>query len=485
MVLESGNNVTLHYVFERTRGTTPTALGTPTSFTSSWPTVGAGTGVYTRGSGSWVTEGFYPGQQVTIAGHSNSENNGTFRVVTVTATVLTTDNTASVSETPASGTTTFEIRLSTIRANVRNVNVEKDTLESGEVRTTGQEADSRHGSRRVVGQVGGNVYQADLDDFIQMAMRNTFSTVTITSGTSIDFNTVDATTRAVGADFNGFTLVDDGVRPGDFITLASMGDSENDGRYRVTAVTNTSATLWPVEETRTPVTVSADGSGTVTYPGKRIDLGNTMYTVTSQTQYSGITKYKPLRHTTVGSMAISLAPAALASVTFEMLGASSDETDEGEIGSNSIANSAPVAATSNAPFTGFDGVVFENGTPVSVVTQVDFTVGLNRSLVAVIGSDRSPDVFDGTSQVSGNMTFFLEDSARLQSNFIDETEVPIYFGLESPDNTQFMSFNFPRVKVNGATENPPQSGPVPATGTIRCLEDATYATTMWVQVGNS
>lgn len=83
------------------------------SFASSWPTVGAGNGAYTRGSGSWVTDGFAVGQSVTIAGHSNGANNGTFTITAVTALVLTTDNSSSVSETPASGTTTFDVSFLT------------------------------------------------------------------------------------------------------------------------------------------------------------------------------------------------------------------------------------------------------------------------------------------------------------------------------------------------------------------------------------
>lgn len=44
---------------------------------------------YTRGSGSFVTDGFLAGQTVTTSGFTNSGNNGTHVIATVTATVMT------------------------------------------------------------------------------------------------------------------------------------------------------------------------------------------------------------------------------------------------------------------------------------------------------------------------------------------------------------------------------------------------------------
>lgn len=49
----------------------------------------AGTGTFSRGSGSFITDGFRPGDIVQSSGFSTSENNGTWRVLTVAATLLT------------------------------------------------------------------------------------------------------------------------------------------------------------------------------------------------------------------------------------------------------------------------------------------------------------------------------------------------------------------------------------------------------------
>lgn len=58
----------------------------------------------TRGTGSWVTDGFKVGMDITIAG--TASNNGTFTVTTVTATELTTDGSPSLAdETNVDGST--------------------------------------------------------------------------------------------------------------------------------------------------------------------------------------------------------------------------------------------------------------------------------------------------------------------------------------------------------------------------------------------
>lgn len=76
------------------------ATAQETTWTAAITSVATGTGVYT---GTFTEFAAYvPGSNVTISGFvTNAANNGTFKVISATATTLTTSNTASVSETHA------------------------------------------------------------------------------------------------------------------------------------------------------------------------------------------------------------------------------------------------------------------------------------------------------------------------------------------------------------------------------------------------
>jgi hypothetical protein len=61
-------------------------------------TVAAAGGTYTRGAGSYLTDGFRQGQTVTWSGFTNAGNNATKVILTLTATVMTTSTTGLVNE---------------------------------------------------------------------------------------------------------------------------------------------------------------------------------------------------------------------------------------------------------------------------------------------------------------------------------------------------------------------------------------------------
>lgn len=75
-----------------------------------------GNGVYTRSSGSFLTAGFIVGESVTWSGFTNPLNNVTSIILSVTATVMTTTNSAAVPEGPTAATSVFGTRSPTIPA---------------------------------------------------------------------------------------------------------------------------------------------------------------------------------------------------------------------------------------------------------------------------------------------------------------------------------------------------------------------------------
>ena len=487
MALASGSRAVFTYVRERTRGETPAALSTAESVTGVVVTASGSNGTYTRGSGSWITAGIIEGQSVTVAGASNSVNNGTFEVVSVSATNLTLANSSATSETIA-GASTYAIRLESLRATSRQIGLSKNILDSAEVRASGQRSDSRHGFIQITGSPGFQLSNEDFEDVMELALRNTFSTPTLSSPTTIEYTAVAASTNIVSADFVGVDLITEGLRPGDFVTIASMG-AANNGRFRILTIalagSDTEITMVPALDGAAPIVEAANGSATVAYTGRRLDLGNALTTWTVERQFQDIAKYQPFRGVGANSLQVNVSPESIITCVLTLLGLGSSNSDEGKLNGSTLATTTPVAASSNAPYAAFDGSMFEGGSEIALVTSFDFTVALNRSLEPVVGSKFSPDIFDGTAQVTGNMTVFLDDTASINDKFVDETESQLYFSAESADQSDFVNFVLPRVKYNGADIDPPQSGAVPQPTPFEALENTTYGTAVWIQVSTS
>jgi hypothetical protein len=370
--------------------------------------------------------------------------------------------------TPGTGTPSF------LRATSRNVNLSKNTLESSEVRSTGQRADVRHGFRQIDGSIGFQLSLTDFDDLFEWAMRDTWGAVTISSTGNLTITTGSGDftlTRTTGS------WVTDTVRPGDFITLSGFSTGANNATWRVTAVTATDLTLY--DGAGDAVNEGPTGA-TAAYPGKRIDLGNTLTTWSIERQFLDITQYQLFAGVACNSLGLSISPEAIVTGTASVLGMTGGDI----VGTTGLPNT-PSAASSNEPFAAFDGTLFEAGSPIALVTSMDFTANHNRSLEPVVGATGSPDVFDGTTAVTGTVTAFLEDTSGLYTKFANETESSIYLDLQSPDGTQWLNFVFPRVKYQSADIDPPQNGAVPQSMAFEALEDATYQTSFWVQRSNA
>ena len=109
MTLASGSRVALRYCREAVRGVTPAGITTPATNLSAAANGGAaGRSKFVRSAGSFVTDGYCYGQYVKSAGFSNTVNNGTWRVRSVSATELVVDDASDVivDETAATANTT-------------------------------------------------------------------------------------------------------------------------------------------------------------------------------------------------------------------------------------------------------------------------------------------------------------------------------------------------------------------------------------------
>ena len=487
MSQESGTLVSLRYVREAAHGTTPAGVGTPVDSVAAVASGGSsGLSKFTRASGSWVTDGFVAGQWVKTYGFTTSANNGSWRVSSVSSTDLVVEDSGDVVADEAGDAGNFcRILMVDLRATGRSINLEKNILETAEVRSDRQKSDVRHGFNRVVGAPGFELSLASYDDLLELLAGRAWASVTTVTGINIASDASAKTfTRASGS------FITDGYRVGDVVRVAGFtgGDTGNNGDWTVLAVTATVLTVADPDSLMT--TVGAGASRTITYPGKRLDIGTVLSTMTLERVFAGVVKYQVFKGVAVDKMSLSVKPEAIVGGTFDLLGMIA-----AAMSGTPLSSVDAYPRNENTPFAAFDGRMFEGATPslISVVTGVDLSFSNNRSLAAVVGSKTSPDVFEGQVDLTGTLTAFFQDETLL-NKFINETESKMIVKLQDPDTpTDFMTIVLPRVKYTGGMMDPPQMGPVPLNMPFRALVQSglaaaggnTVASCMTIQRSNS
>lgn len=457
MVIESGPLVSLRYAREATHGVTPAGIGTTVDPIAADAT-GTGTSKFTRASGSFLVDGFVAGQRVTTAGFTNPTNNATWIIQSVIGGEIVVVDTGDVIITEAAaGGKSVRILMVEIRATARAVNLEKNILESAEVRADRQKSDVRHGFNRVVGSPGFELSLQSFDELLELMLGRAWVAVTAVSGVNIGINTgTKIIDRASGS------FITDGYRKGDIVRTTGFANSANNADWMVLTVAALQLTV--ADPDGVIVTEAAAGARTVTYPGKRLDVGTVLSTMTVERAFAGIVQYQVFKGVCVNQGSISVRPEAIVGGTMTLLGMSASP-----LSGTPISAVDPFPRPITTPFAAFDGKMFEGTGLIAVATSVDLAFANNRALAPVIGSKFSPDVFEGTVDLTGTLTALFETAALL-NKFINETESSMYIKLQDPQTpTNFMVLVFPRVKYTGGMIDPPQEGPVPISMPYRAL----------------
>lgn len=369
------------------------------------------------------------------------------------------------------GTTPGSPAMKFLRATTRDPNLEKDVLESEEVRSTRQVSDQRHGFNRVVGQLGFQLSRADFDEITEIALGGTWAAVTTGSATIAVDGPTQKFTRSGGS------FLTDGFRVGHVIN--STGFSNGGNNVSGSAVTIT--VLTATEMTVVGATLVTEGSAaarTITAPGKSLEIGTSLKTVTLERAFEDLTKFQVFRGVAVNNYRLTATPERMINVLMDLIGMSSAAI------SGTPLDASPDAPVDSSPFAPFDGSILEAGTLIAVVTSLDVTIANNRTVSPVIGSKFTPDIFDGTARVDGTMTALFE-SETLWNKFFNETESALRVRFNDPNGTDYWNVMLHRVKYNGGAINPPLEGPVVMNMPITALEHATYRQALTIQRSNT
>ncbi len=358
--------------------------------------------------------------------------------------------------------------MKTIRVTGRNINLTRATLTSNERRNDRQISDLRHGFNQVGGSLGFELSLQAFDDLLDGALGGTWATAPTTGSISLaSAATTNKVIRTTGS------FVTDGFMVGDTVTLSGFATGGNNGETVVIAVTALELTV-----VKTLATDTAAGSRSVVASGKKLKIGQTLKTYTFERRFVDIDQYQVFRGCAINQMSFNVQPDQIIGGTFDIIGMSS-------LGfSGTSLDDAPTDAPAYSPFDAFTASVYIGGVANAVVTGFNFSLNNQRSVNPVVGTKFSPDVFEGTCQITGQLSAYLE-GADFYNYFYNESEVSLFAKFPDPQGAGFITMELPRIKLSSGDIDPPQQGPIVVQYNFQALVDSNSATSVAFQRSNA
>lgn len=368
--------------------------------------------------------------------------------------------------TPGSGTPIY------LRLTQRALNLSKNLLESEEVRASGQEADVRHGFRSIGGNFGFQLSHTDQDPILAKALRNTWASKP-TAVTGVDLTMGTTSGGLVTLDRASGSFTSDGYVAGSLVLLDTLANAANNTYWVVRRVV--SSTQLELYDPGGVAVAEGPTSGAGITSFRMLKMGNTLSTWSAEREFvytGGTDQFQLFGGVTPNTLQLTLSPESIVTGAVVLLG-----MNGGAMSSSRGLPGTPTAVSDNEPFGAFDGTLVVEGVANNVVTAFDFTINNNRSTEPVVGSYFTPDIFDGTTQITGNLTSFLEDTNALYNAFRDESTLQVLLSMADPSGNRMLAY-FPRLKLTSAEIDPPQSGAVPQSSSFRALEESDLSTSL-------
>ena len=181
-----------------------------------------------------------------------------------------------------------------------------------------------------------------------------------------------------------------------------------------------------------------------TYSTNVLKIGTTPKYFSFEDAANDIAQFRLFTGMAVSSLNVSIAPNQMVTGTFDLVGKTMTQA-----GTTASTGGAPTASSTNAPFDSYSGTITDGGSGLAIVTSLDFSLTNSFAPTFVIGSDSAQQLEFGRAVVEGTMTVYYEDET-LINKFLNETESALSVSVDDPTGASTYTFDFPRVKYNGA-----------------------------------
>jgi len=359
------------------------------------------------------------------------------------------------------------------------IGFKKNTFESGEKTTDGQEHDIGHGQFMVAGDINGELYSAEWQrEFEAICRRDMTALGATTAATGDGITLVGSTGVLTRVGGSGGSFIVDGHRVGHVVSLGAIATALDIAKpATIVALTATAMTLdrldgklfTDISVADENATVNGIGMGTYIPATGRTDPVATIEDHHADLDISAL--YKDVR---LSKMSLKIAPNGFADITFSYVGTGDNDDLTGV---SAPYFTSPVEPGLYRGLTGIRAAIRIAGQRIRLGTNMTVEIDLQCVAPEVIASQISPDVFYGkNAKVSGELTAYINSNV-LRDAFRNEAIVPVAISLYSPDQTQGIAIYCGRTKLNTNDKDDPENGiqqtasfralrPDPATGTI-------------------
>ncbi len=209
-----------------------------------------------------------------------------------------------------------------------------------------------------------------------------------------------------------------------------------------------------------------------TWDGDILKQGTTLNSFTIEKEFADIGQFAVYRGCAVNTLSLTLANNAVVTGTIGILGAGADA-----VAASSVEGAGGEGTLTNTEvFDSFSGSISENGDPIGIVTNLEFTIdnGLSANF-SILGTHDNPEeaLFLSMDRfnVTGTVTVYFED-ASLVNKFVSETASSLQFNLIDTDGND-LDFEFPLIKYTGHDLGVGDAGPMTIAMPFQALYDAT------------
>jgi hypothetical protein len=344
----------------------------------------------------------------------------------------------------------------TLRRVTMGLNLGKDTFTSNEKIAHMQDQDMRHGFLKPAGNIAGELSPSTYADWHDAILRRARTAVAAITGASITIAVSGSEytiTRAAGS------FLTDGIKKGMVIrlTAGAFNASNLNKNFVCRLVTATVLTGKPLNGSAM-VAEGPIATATVTIPGKYSYVpatGHTDKTFTIEDYFPNLAVVKSEQYygCKMNSMKVTVPSSGIATIDWDILGYNMARS------SGAAYFTSPAAETTTGLVAASTGLMYVGDVAQTILTNIDFTVAGNASSSPVVGSNVAPAVFVDKVQAMGQFSCYFADTT-VRDAFIDETETGLVVVLAVSNDAacDFVSYMMPRVKLNGAGKDDPNTG---------------------------
>lgn len=338
-----------------------------------------------------------------------------------------------------------------LRRVTSDLDLNKETYQSAEIRTDYQISDFRHGVRSVQGSINGELSPDTYSEFFAAALRKDFvAGATTGAGTTY---AVAGTGTTFTDSSNGF--VTDGFVVGNVVKATGFTTANNNDHYcLVTGVAAGTLNIAPLDgvalsDEAAGDTVTIEVVGKISYTP---ETGHTDDSFSIEHFYDDINQSELFTGCKVNSIGVSLPPTGMSTIAIGFMG--KDVTTN-----TSEYFTTPTATTNTGILASVNGIAYAIGARQTVLTGLTINIAGNMTMEPVVGSNTYPDIFEGRVVVSGELSAYFENGT-LRDAFLDEDEVSLMFVFTTDNSAapNFISFTMPRVKLGGASKDDGEKG---------------------------